>query len=146
MIMMKIAFTKLSDKAIVPSQNTIADAGYDLASVESYTLKPGERKLLKTNIACAIPQGYYGRVAPRSGLAYKKGIDVLAGVVDSGYRGDIGVILINFGDEDFEVKEGDRIAQFIIEKCHTVEWVEVDAVEDLDASERGEWGFGSSGV
>ncbi|PID34513.1 MAG: dUTP diphosphatase [candidate division SR1 bacterium] len=143
---MKIAFTKLSDKAIVPSQNTTTDAGYDLASVESYTLKPGERKLLKTNIACAIPQGYYGRVAPRSGLAYKKGIDVLAGVIDSGYRGDIGVILINFGDEDFEVKEGDRIAQFIIEKCHTVEWTEVASVEDLDASERGEGGFGSSGV
>ncbi len=146
MVMMKIAFTKLSDKAIVPSQHSTADAGYDLASVEAYTLKPGERKLLKTNIACAIPQGYYGRVAPRSGLAYKKGIDVLAGVIDSGYRGDIGIVLINLGQEDFEVQEGDRIAQFIIEKYHTVEWTEVATVEDLDASERGEWGFWSSGV
>lgn len=143
---MQITFTKLSEKAIIPSQNTIADAGYDLASVEEYSLQPWERKLIKTNIACAIPQWYYGRVAPRSGLAYKKWIDVLAWVVDSWYRGDIGVILINFGDEAFKIKEGDRIAQFIIEKCHTVEWKEVASVDDLDASERGEWGFWSSGV
>lgn len=143
---MQITFTKLSEKAVIPSQNTVADAGYDLTSVEQYTLKPWERKLLKTNIACAIPQGYYGRIAPRSWLAYKHWIDVLAGVVDSWYRGDIGVILINFGDEDFEIIEGDRIAQFIIEKYHTVEWTEVAKTEDLEDSQRGEWWFGSSGV
>jgi hypothetical protein len=91
-----IPFQKLSEKAKVPSQATFSDAGYDLFSTEAYALKPGERKLFKTNISTAIPHGYYGRIAPRSGLAYKHGIDVLAGVIDSGYRGDIGIILINF--------------------------------------------------
>lgn len=131
-----IPFQKLSDKAKVPSQATFSDAGYDLYATENCIIKAGERKLCKTNIATAIPHGYYGRVAPRSGLAYKYGIDVLAGVIDSGYRGDIGVILINFWTEDFSVNEGDKIAQFIIEKCHYVEWKEVS---ELPESQRGEW-------
>jgi len=138
-----IPFIKLSDKAKIPSQATPSDAGYDLFSTESCVLKPGERKLFKTNISTAIPHGYYGRIAPRSWLAYKYGIDVLAGVIDSGYRGDIGVILINFGMEDFSVNEGDKIAQFIIEKCHYVEWQEVDS---LDLTVRADWGFGSTGA
>ncbi|MFA7298340.1 MAG: dUTP diphosphatase [Candidatus Absconditabacterales bacterium] len=137
-----IPFQKLSEKAKVPSQATFSDAGYDLFSVEAHTLKPGERKLYKTNISTAIPHGYYGRIAPRSGLAYKHGIDVLAGVIDSGYRGDIGVILINFGTEEFVVNEGDKIAQFIIEKCHYIEWQEVN---ELPESQRGEGGWGSTG-
>lgn len=118
-----ISFIKLSEKAKTPSQATAGDAGYDLYSTEDYLLAPGERKLFKTNISAAIPFGYYGRIAPRSGLAYKHGIDVLAGVIDTGYRGDIGIILINFGPEAFPVHEGDKIAQFIIEKCHEVERV-----------------------
>ncbi len=137
-----IPFQKLSDKAKIPSQATFSDAGYDLFATESYVLKPGERKLFKTNISTAIPHGYYGRIAPRSWLAYKHGIDVLAGVVDSGYRGDIGIILINFWNEDFIVNEGDKIAQFIIEKCHYVEWQEV---VELPESQRGEWGWWSTG-
>jgi len=137
-----IPFIKLSDKAQIPSQATPSDAGYDLFATESYVLKPGERKLFKTNISTAIPHGYYGRIAPRSGLAYKHGIDSLAGVIDSGYRGDIWVILINFGTEDFAVNEGDKIAQFIIERCHYVERKEV---ETLDETIRSEWGFGSTG-
>lgn len=137
-----IPFKKLSDKAKIPSQATQSDAWYDLYAVEAHVIKSGERALLKTNISTAIPHGYYGRVAPRSGLAYKHGIDVLAWVVDSGYRGDIGVILINFWTEDFVVNEGDKIAQFIIEKCHYVEWQEVD---ELPESQRGEGGYGSSG-
>jgi len=137
-----IPFQKLSDKAKIPSQATFSDAGYDLFSTETYTLKPGERKLYKTNISTAIPHGYYGRIAPRSGLAYKHGIDVLAGVIDSGYRGDIGIILINFGQEDFAVNEGDKIAQFIIEKCH---YVERQEVQELPESQRGEWARGSTG-
>ena len=137
-----ISFQKLSEKAKVPTQATFSDAWYDLCSVESYTIKPGERKLYKTNITTAIPDGYYGRIAPRSWLAYKHGIDVLAGVIDSGYRGDIWVILINFGTEDFVVNEWDKIAQFIIEKCHYVERQEVD---QLPESQRGEGWFGSTG-
>ncbi|HRX63845.1 MAG TPA: dUTP diphosphatase [Candidatus Absconditabacterales bacterium] len=139
---MEIKFKKLSKLAQIPKQNTPSDAGYDFFSTEDYVLKPGERKLFKTNISCAIPSGYYGRIAPRSGLAYKYGVDVLAGVIDSEYRGDIGIVLINFGEKDFEIKIGDKIAQFIIEKCHYVDWVEVD---DLDGTIRSDGGFGSSG-
>lgn len=139
---MEIGFKKLSELAMMPKQNRPTDAGYDFFSTENYILKSGERKLFKTNISCAIPSWYYGRIAPRSGLAYKYWIDVLAGVIDSEYRWDIGIILINFWDEDFEVKTWDKIAQFIIEKCHNVNWVEVD---DLDETVRGDWWFGSSG-
>jgi dUTP pyrophosphatase len=113
-----------------------------LSSVENCVLKFGERKLIKTNISCAIPSWYYGRIAPRSGLAYKYGIDTLAGVIDTWYRWDIGVILINFWKEDFELKIGDKIAQFIIEKCHYVKWVEVS---DLDDTTRNNCWFWSSG-
>lgn len=138
-----IPFKKLSDKAKIPSQATPSDAGYDLFSTENYILKPGERKSFVTNISTAIPHGFYGRIAPRSGLAYKHGIDTLAGVIDSGYRGDIWIILINLWTEDFAVNEGDKIAQFIIEKCHYVQWEEVDALEE---SVRSDWAFGSTGI
>ena len=136
-----IPFQKISEKAKIPSQATLSDAGYDLCSTEMYILKPGERKLFKTNIVAAIPHGYYGRIAPRSWLAYKHGIDVLAGVIDSGYRGDIWVLLINFGNEDFTVNEWDKIAQYIIEKCYYVQWQEVT---ELSESQRGKWSFWST--
>ncbi|MEI6426017.1 MAG: dUTP diphosphatase [Candidatus Absconditabacteria bacterium] len=139
---MQILFTKLSEKAQIPQQATTSDAGYDLCSTETYTLKTGERKLFKTNISLAIPHGYYGRVAPRSGLAYKFGLDVLAGVIDSGYRGELGVIVINFGDDEYIINEGDKIAQLIIEKCHEIERTETDILPEAD---RGEGGFGSTG-
>lgn len=139
---MEIKFKRISDDAIVPTQNTATDAGYDLFSTEDYVLKKWERKLFKTNIVCAVPEGFYARIAPRSGLAYKHGIDVLAWVIDSGYRGDVWVILINFGEDDFAVSKWDKIAQLIIEKCHYVKWSEV---KNLDETERNEWGFGSSG-
>ena len=137
-----IKFVKHSEQAKVPSQATQSDAGYDLFSAEAWILKSGERKLFKTNISTEIPHGYYGRIAPRSGLAYKHGIDTLAGVIDSGYRGDIWVILINFWPEDFEVNVWDKIAQFIIEKCHYVDREEINSLED---SERSEWGRLSTG-
>ncbi len=140
--LMQIKFKKSSKLAIVPMQNTSTDAGYDLFSTEDCILRSGERKLIKTNISCAIAEWYYGRIAPRSGLAYKHGIDTLAGVIDAWYRGDIGVILINFDEKDFEIKTWDRIAQFIIERCHYVDWVEV---EDLGETVRNDWGFWSSG-
>lgn len=138
---MEIKFKKLSNLAIMPRQNTDTDAGYDLFATENYILKKWERKLFQSNIACAVPAGYYARVAPRSWLAYKYWIDVLAWVIDSGYRWDIGVILINLGDEDFQVNIWDKIAQMIIEKCHYVDWIEV---ENLDETERKEKWFGSS--
>ena len=100
---------KLSDKAVIPSKGSVGAAGYDLYTTESYELKPGERKAFKTDIALAIPEGFYGRVAPRSGLAVKHGLDVLAGVIDSDYRGEILVALINLGDKPVQlpiIKDG----------------------------------------
>jgi len=157
---MKINYSKLYPEAQVPSQANCSDAGYDLFSTEYVTLEPFQRKLVSTGICLEIPQGFYGRIAPRSGLACKKGIDVMAGVIDSGYRGEIKVLLINLNFEGYnlrpstfeamfgsanriDIKPGDRIAQLIIEKCHTnVKWNEMKTLED---SQRGEGGFGSSG-
>jgi dUTP pyrophosphatase len=90
-----------------------------------------------------IPHGHYGRVAPRSGLAWKKSIDVGAGVIDEDYRGNVGVILFNFGDEDFVIKQGDRVAQLILEKISTPE---VEEVDELPETSRGDGGFGSTGI
>ncbi len=151
---------KLTENAIIPTRGSEYAAGYDLYSTENYVLKPGERKLFKTNISLAIPRGFYGRIAPRSGLAYKNGIDVLGGVIDADYRGDIGVILLNTDNEEWsewlgegygikgegkniEIKKGDRIAQIIFEQYFEVDFKEV---ENLDDSNRGENGWGSSGV
>ena len=139
---MQILFTKLSEKAIIPQQATTSDAGYDLCSTETYTLKKWERKLFKTNISLAIPHGYYGRVAPRSWLAYKFGLDVLAWVIDSWYRWDLWVIVINFGDDEYTINEWDKIAQLIIEQCHEIEWVESETLPEAD---RGEGARGSTG-
>ena len=141
---------KLSDKAVIPSKGSTGAAGYDLYTTESYELKSGERKVFKTDIAIAIPEGFYGRVAPRSGLAVKHGIDVLAGVIDSDYRGEILVALINLGDKPIQlpiIKDGKEtaIAQIIFESCGTIlgGFVEVD---DLNTTQRGVGGFGSSDV
>jgi dUTP pyrophosphatase len=139
-----IPIKKLSDKATIPSQGSTEAAGYDLYAAENAVVYSLSRALIKTNISIAIPEGYYGRIAPRSGLAYKNGIDVLAGVIDSDYRGDIGVILFNTSTtNEFQVKAGDRIAQIIIEKCHNVHW---DLEESLDQTNREQKGFGSTGV
>jgi dUTP pyrophosphatase len=141
------------DKARAPSKATVGSAGYDLFSVESATISPGERKLIKTGVRLAIPDGIYGRIAPRSGLAYKHGIDVMAGVIDSDYRGDIGVILYNSDKQNaFSVCEGDRIAQIIFEKCYSYSLHQVFESSELDAknkqsyvSTRYDGGFGSTG-
>ena len=139
-----INIKKLSDNATLPSKGTSSAAGYDLYAAEDSVVVCGTRKLIKTNISMAITPGYYGRIAPRSGLAYKSGIDVLAGVIDSDYRGDIGVILYNTDKNiDFVVKKGDRIAQIIFEACYTAT---LNNVENLDNTLRQGGGFGSTGV
>lgn len=118
-----IPIKKLSNKAVIPTQGSSEAAGYDLYAAEDNIVYSMSRTLIKTNISIAIPEGYYGRIAPRSGLAFKNGIDILAGVIDSDYRGDIGVILFNTStNSEFKVKSGDRIAQIIIEKCHSIHW------------------------
>ena len=139
----KLRVKKLSEHATVPVRGSDGAAGYDLSAAYDCVVKAKSKELVKTDLSIAIPKNTYARIAPRSGLAYKKFIDVLAGVVDYDYRGNGGVILANFGDEDFEVKKGDRIAQMILERITTPECVEV---EDLEATERGAGGFGSTGV
>lgn len=120
-------------------------AGWDLASAENTSVPARGKAIVKTNLAIAIPTDCYARIAPRSGLAAKKSIDVGAGVVDADYRGEVGVILFNHGDSDFEIKQGDRIAQMILEKCHLdVELKET--TEDLPETARGSGGFGSTGI
>ena len=140
---MEILIKKNNEEAVTPTQATEGDAGYDLYSLEETVLSPLERVVIKTGISVAIPLGFYGRVAPRSGLAVKKGLDVLAGVVDSGYRGDVGVVLINLSGETVSLEKKSKVAQLIIEQCHDVDWVET---EDLSESQRGEGGYGSSDV
>ena len=140
--MISVFIKRLEESAVIPTRATDSDAGYDLYSTNDGTIPAKGREVVGTGISIAIPPGYYGRVAPRSGLAVKKGIDVLAGVVDSGYRGEVGVVLQNLSDEDFPYKKGDRIAQLILEQCNTIGWVELDELKD---SVRSDGGFGSTG-
>lgn len=140
---LQINVKKLSENATIPTQGTSFAAGYDLYAAEDAVVVCGTRKLIKTNVSMEITPGYYGRIAPRSGLAYKNGIDVLAGVIDSDYRGDIGVILYNTDKNiDFTVKKGDRIAQIIFEACYTAT---LNNVDNLDNTLRQAGGFGSTG-
>lgn len=140
---MNIPIKTLHIAARWPTRANPGDAGYDLYALEDQPIHPGGRAVIRTGISLAIPEGYYGRIAPRSGLAVKKGIDVLAGVVDSTFRGEIGVVLINLGRDLFEVRTGDRIAQLIIERYHDVNW---EVVDTLPESARAAGGFGSTGV
>jgi len=131
----------------LPQYATPQSAGLDLrANLEEWiTLKPLERRLIPTGLHIALPDGYEAQVRPRSGLAYKKGITVLnaPGTIDADYRGDIGVILINMSNEDFVVENGERIAQLVIAKYDQAEW---NLVTELSETNRGEGGFGSTGV
>ncbi|NXG13258.1 DUT protein, partial [Grallaria varia] len=138
----RLRFTKLSENAFAPSRGSARSAGYDLYSAYDCVIPPMEKAVVKTDIQIALPSGCYGRVAPRSGLAAKHFIDVGAGVIDEDYRGNVGVVLFNFGKETFEVKKGDRIAQLI---CERIYYPELEEVEALDDTERGEGGFGSTG-
>lgn len=139
--MVTIQFKKLNELAKIPTRGSEFAAGYDLYATEDYLLQPMERKLFKTGISIAIPSGLYGRIAPRSGLAFKDGLDVMAGVIDEDYRGDVGVILINLGGKNKEIKAGDKIAQIIFEHYNAAQFQEV---VDLPASVRAEGGFGST--
>jgi len=160
---------RLTPTATIPKRGSAQAAGYDLYADQAGTVPPCSytentiykevytinripliirdvsvgKLLVSTGIAVKIPEGYYGRVAPRSGLAVKNNIDIGAGVIDSDYRGEVKVLLFNFGSQPFEFKTGDRIAQLILEKITTPEPEEVD---DLDSTDRGAGGFGSTGV
>jgi dUTP pyrophosphatase len=136
---------KLLDfNAQLPTKGSLHSAGYDLYSSCNSLIYPQQRMLVQTGISIEIPEGYYGRIAPRSGLALKYGIDVMAGVIDSDYRGDVGVILYNTDKENpFHIKIGDRIAQLIIEKHYTFE---LESVDLLQSTQRSSNGFGSTGI
>ena len=134
---------KLNNNAALPKRSTAGAAGYDLCASQDCTIPAGGKGLVPTGLSISFPAGLYARIAPRSGLALKKFIDVGAGVVDADYRGEVGVVLFNHGDQDFEVKMGDRIAQLILEKISTPE---VEEVSGLDSTVRGSGGFGSTGM
>jgi dUTP pyrophosphatase len=136
---------QLSEAATLPAYKTAGSAGLDLCASEPVDLQPLERKLVPTGVRVAIPDGFEGQVRPRSGLALKQGISMVntPGTIDSDYRGEIGVILINLGQEPVHFEKGDRIAQLVI--C-PVAHGELFVVASLDSSERGEGGFGSTGV
>lgn len=118
----------------------------DGEGVDTITVFPNERKLIKTGVHIGLPEGYEAQVRPRSGLAYKKGIHVHFGTIDNQYKGDVGVLLFNLSDEPFEIKNGDRIAQLAIVPISQHEFEEVQSVEDLGNTDRGQGGFGHTGV
>lgn len=136
-------FKQLDPRATLPTRGSHASAGLDLYSIEDISIGPKQRILARTGLAVAVPEGFYGRVAPRSGLAVKNGLDVLAGVIDSDYRGELCCALLNTGDETIELQQGSRLCQLIIEQIitPTPEWA-----DELDDTSRGTGGFGSTGV
>ena len=138
---MQLRFKKLSSLAVVPTKGDEYAAGYDLYCSETCTIPAWSRCLVKTDIAMEIPMEYYGRIASRSGLGVK-GFDIGAGVIDSSYRGEIKVVMINATDREFVVEQGSRCAQIVFEKYYNFEFVEST---DLDKTNRGESGFGSTG-
>ena len=134
---------RLSEFAVVPVRGSEGAAGYALSAAYDATVPARGKALVKTDLSIAIPDETYARVAPRSGLAWKNSIDVGAGVIDSDYRGNVGVILFNHSDLDFKVMRGDRVAQLILERIVIPEVLEVD---NLDETVRGDGGFGSTGA
>jgi dUTP pyrophosphatase len=136
---------KLDPGVAAPSYAHPGDAGLDISSAEDVVIEPGERAVVGTGFAMALPEGYAAFVQPRSGLAARRGLSNVhtPGLIDCHYRGEVKVILVNLGKEPFAVKRGDRIAQMVIQR---VEWARVEAVEELDDTARGEGGFGSTGL
>ena len=132
----------LSPKATIPTKGTALAAGYDLSSAQQLTIPVNGRALVQTDISLSVPKGTYGRIAPRSGLAVKHGITTGAGVIDADYTGPIGIVLFNHGDQDFPIREGDRIAQLILEQVANKPVIQV---QELTQTTRGDRGFGSTG-
>lgn len=137
-----LRFKKLDLRAVLPKRGSVLAAGLDICSIEDVEIGPRQRAMARTGLAVAIPPGFYGRIAPRSGLAAKNGLDVLAGVIDSDYRGEICCLLYNTSDEAIVLSAGSKICQLIIEQIITPEaaWS-----NDLDETARGAGGFGSTG-
>jgi len=141
---MKIKIKKFNSQARLPEYAHPGDAGMDLFSVEDFVLKPRERRICQTGIGMAIPEGFVGLIWDKSGVASKGGIKIMGGVIDSGYQGEVGVILQNLSQEEYNIKSGDKIAQMLIQKVESPEIEEVEGFEE--ETERGEGGFGSTGA
>lgn len=143
---MKVKFKKLQSSAVLPSYATAHSAGMDVSAciIDSIILKPMQRKVVPTGLVAEIPIGYEIQVRARSGLAAKSGISLVNGVgtIDADYRGELGIILVNFGTDDFIIKNGDRIAQLVVAKY---EKVEIYEAQQVNSSQRGQGGFGSTG-
>jgi dUTP pyrophosphatase len=137
-----LRFKQLDPRAVLPVRGSALAAGLDVCSIEELKIGPRQRVVARTGLAVAIPPGFYGRVAPRSGLAAKSGLDVLAGVIDSDYRGEVCCLLYNTGDEAITLPAGSKICQLIVEQIITPEatWV-----SELDETARGAGRFGSTG-
>lgn len=139
-----IQVSRVSETAKLPTKAHSGDAGWDLyAASDTPIIKPGTRALIPIGWKIRIPEGYYGHIADRSGNSWKLGLHVLGGIIDSGYRGQVKVILVNLGANTISLNSDDKIAQMVITKIHTGGLVEVDGLDD---TERGEGGFGSSGT
>lgn len=137
-----LRFKQLDERAVLPQRGSALAAGLDICAIEELSLGPRQRVMARTGLAVAIPAGFYGRIAPRSGLAAKNGLDVLAGVIDSDYRGEVCCLLYNTSDDPISLPAGSKICQLILEQIITPEaaWV-----TDLDETARGAGGFGSTG-
>ena len=142
---MTVRFKRINPDAVLPAYAHEGDAGMDVRSVDDLEIAPGARALVRTGLVIMLPIGYEAQVRPRSGLALKHGVTVLntPGTIDAGYRGEVGIILANFGDAPFAVVKGDRIAQIVIAPVTTAGIAEAETV---DETERGGGGFGSTGV
>uniref|UniRef100_A0A8C4RAM9 Deoxyuridine 5'-triphosphate nucleotidohydrolase n=1 Tax=Eptatretus burgeri TaxID=7764 RepID=A0A8C4RAM9_EPTBU len=137
-----LRFVKLSGNAIAPTRGSEWAAGFDLYSAEEAEIPSMDRMIVKTDIQISLPVGCYGRIAPRSGLAVKHGLDVGAGVIDADYRGSVNIVLFNFSKKSYSVKKGERIAQLI---CEKICYPKLQECVSLDNTERGSGGFGSTG-
>ena len=143
--MIELKIKKIKEHAIIPSYAKPGDAGMNLYAAETYLIKPGERQLISTGISTEFPEGYELQIRPRSGLALKHGLSIVnsPGTIDAGYRGEIGIILINHGQEEFNISKGDKIAQAVLNK---VEIANIQETINLSETERGNNGFGSTGI
>jgi len=140
---MKIKIKRIDKEIELPRYSRKGDAALDIRSAEDCTIKPLERKIVKSGVALELPEGYAGLVWDRGGIAAKHGIHTMAGVLDSNYRGELMIVLKNLSEKDFEIKKGDRIAQLLIQP---VIKADVEEVDELSESNRGDKGFSSSGI
>ena len=140
--MISLRVKRLSEHAILPQRATPLSAGYDLSSAETTMIPARGKGLIRTGLAVILPEGHYGRIAPRSGFSFRYHTDIGAGVVDSDYRGELKVLIYNHSSNDIVVTRGDRVAQLILEK---ISLPNVEEVFDLDTTVRGDGGFGSTG-